>query len=366
MSRLFDLVRLNLTGRIGAGRLRKLLSACSETAGIFKLSPSRLQAICDIGPKTARRILDDKYRGWAATELRNVEKKGYRLVAFGDEDYPTLLAQTPDPPVVLYVRGLFETLGKTSIAIVGTRRCSRYGKEIARRIAGELAALGVTVTSGLALGIDGEAHRGALDASGRTVAVLGSGIDEIYPPEHAGLAREVEGSGAIVSEFPLGSKPRKENFPRRNRIISGLSRGVLVVEAPVRSGALITARTATDQGREVFAIPGRIDNPNASGCHSLIRDGAKLVESVKDILEEIAPQLAGRAAPSIETKSPEPALELSAEERAVYAVIEKDPLAIDTIIAESGLDASAAAGALLTLQLKQIIEKLPGNRYVRK
>ncbi len=366
MTRLFDLVRLNLPGCVGAGRLKKLLAACAGTEDVFRLSPQSLQEICNIGPRTAQKILDDKYRGWAATELKKVEKKGYRLIPFGDSQYPALLTETPDPPLVLYVRGDVQCLHSTAIAIVGTRRCSRYGRETARRIASELGALGLTVVSGLALGIDAEAHRGALDAGAKTIAVFGTGIDHIYPAEHDGLARQVEASGAIVSEFPLGTKPRKENFPRRNRVISGLSRGVLVVEAPVRSGALITARTATEQGREVFAIPGRADNPSAAGSHNLIRDGAKLTVSAKDILEEIAPQLADRALTSPAAPEAQPALDLTPEEKTVLQVLDKDPMALDTVIVESGLDAAAVTGVLLKLQLKQLVEKLPGSMYARK
>jgi DNA processing protein len=366
LSHIFDLVRLNLTGCVGAGRFRKLLAACPDTESIFTLGHQSLQEICNISARTARKILDDKYRGWAATELKKVEKTGCKLIAFGDSDYPALLTEIPDPPLVLYVRGQAESLNSTAIAIVGTRRASRYGRETARRIAGELAALGIVVVSGLALGIDGEAHRGALEAGGRTVAVLGTGVNEIYPSEHAGLSKEVEASGALVSEFPLGTKPRKENFPRRNRIISGLSRGVLVVEAPVRSGALITARTATEQGREVFAVPGRTDNPNAAGSHHLIRDGAKLTSGARDILEEIAPQLAEKVISAPPAPEAPPAFDLDPEERKVFEVLDRDPTPIDTIIAESGLEPSAVTGALLKLQLKQLVIQLPGSKFARK
>jgi DNA processing protein len=366
LSRLYDLVRLNLTGCIGAGRFQKLLAACGDTESIFKLSHTSIQEICSVSTRTARKILDDKYRGWAATELKKVEKNSYQLIAFRDTGYPVILAEIPDPPLVLYVRGQAEILHTTAIAIVGTRRCSRYGRETARRIAGELATLGIIVISGLALGIDGEAHRGTLEAGGRTVAVLGTGVDEIYPSEHASLAKEVEASGALVSEFPLGTKPRKENFPRRNRIISGLSRGVLVVEAPFRSGALITARTALEQGREVFAIPGRADNPNAAGPHSLIRDGAKLTSGAKDILEEIAPQLAQQTLSAPQAQESLPLFDLDPDEKKVYEVLDRDPTPVDTIITESGLEASIVAGVLLRLQLKQLVLQMPGNKFARK
>ncbi len=365
MSRLFDLVRLNLTGCVGAGRLQKLLSACGDIEEVFSLSHESIQQICGVGPKSAHKILDDKYRGWAATELKKVEKLGFALVPFGDERYPPLLSQIPDPPLVLYVRGRAESLSTPTVAIVGTRKCSRYGRETTRRIAGELVAVGITVVSGLALGIDGEAHEGALEAGGTTVAVLGSGVDEIYPPEHVRLAGRVEVAGAVVSEFPLGSKPRKENFPRRNRIISGLSLGVLVMEAPVRSGALITARTASEQGREVFAVPGRVDNPNASGCLALIKDGAKLTTSVKDIIEEIAPQLMNKLGDAQASEKPEAALDLTDEERKVLEVLDKDPVALDTVIVESGLEPSVVSGVLTRLQLRYLVEQSPGNRYAR-
>lgn len=366
MSRIFDLVRLNLTGRIGARRFRSLMEACETTSDIFRLSPEMLQKICAVGPKTAQRVLDPKYKGWAGKELDTVEKKGYSLVVLGEKEYPAILDEAPDPPLVLYVRGQSECLGKTAISIVGTRRCSRYGREIARSMAGELAALGITIVSGLALGIDGEAHEGALEAGGTTIAVLGSGIDEVYPSEHSKLAQRIESSGAVVSEFPLGSKPRKENFPRRNRVISGLAHGVLVVEAPLRSGALITARTAAEQGREVFAVPGRIDSAGARGCHGLIRDGAKLTQSVKDILEEIAPQLAPAVNDTAASPELEPPSGLTEEEEKIFKVLDRDPVPIDTVIVESGLAASAVTGALLKLQLMQLVDKLPGNRFARK
>jgi DNA processing protein len=366
LTELFDLVRLNLTGCIGAGRLRKLLSACGSAEEIFHLSHESIQQICAVGPKSAQRILDDKYRGWASTELKKVEKLGYRLIPHGDRLYPNLLAQIHDPPLVLYVRGQVEGLDMPSVAIVGTRKCSRYGREAARRIAGELAAVGITVVSGLALGIDGEAHEGALEAGGRTVAVLGCGVDDIYPPEHVKLAERIEPAGAVLSEFPLGSKPRKENFPRRNRIISGLSLGVLVAEAPVRSGALITARTATEQGREVFAIPGRIDNLNAAGCLALIKDGAKLTGSVNDIVEEIAPQLLEKLDGARTPDETGPGLDLNKEERKVLDVLDKDPTPLDTVIVESGLEPSVVSGVLTKLQLRHLVEQLPGSMYARK
>ena len=366
MSRLFDLVRLNLTGSVGAGRLKKLLKACNSTEKIFKLSTEKLCGICGVSARTASKILSDKYRGWATTEMKKSEKLGINLVAYGTPEYPSTLSEIHDPPAVLYVRGQIETLDTTAVAIVGTRRCTRYGRETAKRIAGELTAVGIVVTSGLALGIDTEAHTGTIEASGRTVAVLGTGVDAIYPSENIKLAEKIVKSGALVSEFPLGTKPRRENFPRRNRIISGLSRGVLVVEAPLRSGALITARTATEQGREVFAIPGRIDNPVAEGANSLISDGAKLTRSAAEILEEIAPQLVGRLFAPMSEKQDPVAVNLQEKEEIVYKVLEKDPVTLDTIVSETGLEPAEVSGALLKLQLKQLVEQLPGSRFSRK
>jgi len=288
-----------------------------------------------------------------------VARCGVRVITFLAEEYPKLLLEIPDPPPYLYVKG--ELRGsETAVAIVGSRRASTYGMHTTTRLASDLAGHGITVVSGMARGVDTAAHRGALSSGGRTIGVLGCGIDVIYPPENRRLFEEMASSGAIVSEFPLGTLPLAENFPRRNRIISGMSRGVLVVEAMEKSGSLITAQYALEQGREVFAIPGNINSGASRGTNRLIKDGAKLVEGVEDILEELPHRIGTAAAAGA---APAPDFALTPKEAAVYTLLAEAPRHIDDVIVKSGLTVGDVSAILLALELKGAVMQLPGKIF---
>ena len=276
--------------------------------------------------------------------------------------YPALLAQIADPPVVLLMEGDARLVDAPQLAIVGSRNASPTGRETAFALAGALAECGVTVTSGLAEGVDGAAHRGALAGNGTTVAVLGTGPDRVYPRQHLGLAGQIRKRGLLLSEQPVGAPPRSFNFPRRNRIISGLSLGVLVVEASTQSGSLITARLAGEQGREVFAVPGSINNPLARGCHALLRDGAKLVETVTDILEELPALWTGTGARP--ATAPEPPATGRATDP-VLASLGDDPASVDLLVARTGLTVAEVSTMLLKLQLDGLVTALPGGLFAR-
>jgi DNA processing protein len=304
---------------------------------------------------------------WTAIEkdLRWLENAGASLLPFTDPGYPALLGQISDPPMVLFLRGDRKRLGNPLLAMVGSRNPSTEGRRNAEEFAAYLARCGLGIVSGMALGIDAAGHRGALKAGGTTVAIWGTGLDKPYPPSHRELAEEIATCGLLVSEFLPGTPPLPHNFPRRNRIISGLSVGTLVVEAAQTSGSLITARLATEQGREVFAIPGSIHNPMARGCHRLIREGAKLVESAGDILEELAPLLKLepanianlQAAPVVEADDPEYKLLLNSMDHA--------PTSVDSLVERTGLTPDVVSSMLLMLELQGQVEATPGGHYSR-
>jgi len=311
---------------------------------------------------------------WPAVDadLAWLEADPRRHALFRDgPGYPVQLEDLPDPPPLLLVVGEPAALAPPQLAIVGSRNPSRGGRDTAHDFARHLAAAGLTITSGLAVGIDGAAHEGALAGGGQTVAVLGTGPDRVYPARHRDLAHAiVDGGGALVSEFPPGTPPLRHHFPRRNRLISGLSAGVLVVEAAVRSGSLITARLAGEQGREVFAIPGSIHNPLARGCHRLIREGAKLVEQASDVLEELAPQLRAAlagAGPEDSSQDAEKKEEtgLDAEYQRLLECVGHDPVAVDEVVERAGLTADVVSSMLLVLELQGHVASAPGNRYQR-
>jgi DNA processing protein len=309
----------------------------------------------------------------AAAELRWLERDGHHFVTWGSAQYPPLLAQLDDAPVGLFVRGDPAHLSVPQLAMVGSRNPTPAGRDNATSFAAHLARCGLGITSGLAVGIDEASHRGALDAGGTTLAVCGTGLDIDYPAANAGLAVEIAQRGALVSEFPLGTPAVKANFPRRNRIISGLSLGTLVVEAAVRSGSLITARLAAEQGREVFAIPGSIHNPMARGCHRLIRQGAKLVETADDIFSELRAALRGivlpepaEAAPKRPAAPPAAAPVLDKEYEILLDALGFEPASVDTLVTRTGLAADEVASMLLILELEGRIGACPGGLYVRR
>lgn len=358
-------MRLNLTGGVGSARLQALLTKFGSASEIFSASFGQLTAVEGIGEKTASSILSPHLTEKAEKELEIAEKEGVEIISFDSPRFPAFLSPIPDKPILLYVKGQIDSLSGVCIGVVGTRRPSHYGNTQAEKIARELATVGLTVVSGLALGIDTAAHSGAVSAGGKTIAVLPTGIDSVYPPENKKLAREIISSGALVSEFPFHTSVRRELFPRRNRIIAGLSRGLVVVEAPFGSGALISAQFAADYGREVFALPGRVDSFLCRGCHKLIKDGAKLIENADDILSEIAPQLLTERKAQGE-EEPLFAPDLSRTEKNVLSVIHLDPKNIDDIAEDCKLSASEVSSALLTLQLKKLVIQLPGNAFARR
>lgn len=285
---------------------------------------------------------------------------GVSLLPITDADYPHLLKETPDAPPLLFVQGGFIARDEMSVAIVGTRKCSPYGAHVARRLATDLARRGFTIVSGLASGIDAEAHRGALEGGGRTVAVMASGADITYPSSHKALRADVAGQGAVITEYALGTQPLRELFPSRNRIIAGLSLGTLVVEAPLKSGALITANVAAEYGREVLAIPGSIDSPVSHGCHDLIKNGARLVEVAEDVVEGLGIMLA--AAP---IERPRTDIQVSGDEQAVLAALSFQPRHVDEVTAEAQLPMARINAALMLLEMKGLVRRFPGNTYVR-
>jgi DNA processing protein len=299
----------------------------------------------------------------AEKEIIRAEKAGVKIVPFTDSMYPARLRMIPDPPPLLYLKGEIRGEDQKAVAVVGSRSTSDYGRRVARDLCRGLASLGFTVVSGMARGIDGTAHETSLNAGGRTIAVLGSGVDRVYPAEHDKLYHRIIDNGAVISEFPIGTRPLAFNFPARNRLISGLSLGVVVVEATEKSGSLITAALALEQGREVFAVPGEVGASRSRGAHRLIRQGAKLVETVDDIMEEIAPQLAvrgGQVASRSRLKLPE---NLTAEFQRIFNLFEERTLQIDEVIENSGYSPSRVSEILLELELQGYVRQLPGKRY---
>ncbi len=345
---------------IPARRAVALLEAFGSAEAIFAAGESELLAVEGISQRVAERLsapepdsLDE--------EIESLRERGVRLITLQDPDYPINLKQIYDPPVVLYVRGEFRESDRFAVAIVGSRRASVYGRSMAERIARDLARRGLLVVSGGARGIDSEAHKGALSAGGRTVAVLGCGIDVDYPPENAELFAKIESSGAVVSEFPPGAQPEAWRFPGRNRIISGLALGVLVIQAPSDSGALITSTYAAEHGRDVFALPGNVDDLRNEGCHALIRDGALLVTSADDVLEAL-----GFLVSEDSSKRAEVGMDsLSDVERKIVGILSLQPKHVDQVIQESELSVGEVTSALTMLEMNGIVKRVPGNAYVR-
>ncbi len=343
---------------VGNVTFRRLLEHFDTPERVLKASESELAGVRGINAAVVESIKNHDYRASAERECAAVEKAGVKVVDFLSGEYPKVLLEIPDPPPFLYVKGEAEREAP-AIAIVGSRRASTYGLMTTARLADELAGHGVTVVSGMARGIDTAAHRGALKNGGRSLGVLGCGIDVVYPPENRGLFEEMASHGWLVSEFPMATLPLAENFPRRNRIISGISRGVLVVEAMENSGSLITAQYALEQGREVFAVPGNVNSSSSRGTHRLIKEGAKLVERVEDILEEL-PQLRGKIGPS---RNGGEGFSLTPQEAGIYTLLAGSPLHIDDIIIKSALTVGEVSAILLRLELKGAIMQLPGKIF---
>ncbi|MBT0666258.1 DNA-processing protein DprA [Geobacter pelophilus] len=343
---------------VGNVTFRRLVAHFGSPKMVLESSAATLTASKTVSRAVAQAITSHNYRSFAEKEAAAVEKLGIKLITFQSELYPPLLLEIPDPPPYLYLKGSLEQC-EPAIAIVGSRSATSYGLQAANRLATELAEQGVTVVSGMARGIDTAAHKGALAGGGKSIGVLGCGIDVVYPAENRRLFDEMAESGALVSEFPLGTGPLANNFPRRNRIISGLSVGVLVVEAAARSGSLITAQFALEQGRDVFAIPGSITSGASRGTNSLIKQGAKLVETVSDILEEL-PSARGRQQIPFQ---PKPVL-LPGEE-AILSTLGEGPAHIDEIARKAGLTVQELSVILLRLELRGIVIQLPGKLFSR-
>jgi DNA processing protein len=347
-------LRLSLIPGLGGQSQRKLLSAFGLPPHIF--AQPRAQLAAHIGESLAALLLEHRADEEIETALRWLEDSAHRLLTLADPAYPLALLDTPDPPVLLYAQGNITLLQRPAVAIVGSRNATAAGRANAESFAAALSDAGLVIVSGLALGVDAAAHQGALRGRSGTIAVLGTGLDRVYPARNADLHAAIAESGLLLSEFPLGTPPTASNFPRRNRIISGLSRGVLVVEAALDSGSLITARQAGEQGRDLYAIPGSIHSPLSRGCHALIRQGAKLVESAQDILEELqfASILPAATPASADAVTPE-----------LLEHMGYDPCSIDALCARSGLTPESVSAMLLQLELAGRIAALPGGQYQR-
>jgi len=319
-----------------------------------------------VNEKVARAIKNFSHKDRVEKELSLMKRFQVSLVTLKDNNYPKNLAHIYDPPPFLYMKGKLKEEDKISIAIVGSRLSTNYGRSVAERISRELTKQGITIISGMARGIDSSAHKGALSANGRTIAVMGCGLDVMYPPENSKLYQQIVSKGAVVSEFPMSTPPEGSNFPTRNRIISGISLGVAIIEASSSSGSLITARLALEQGREVFAVPGMVNYATSKGTHRLIKDGAKLIENASDILDEILPQCSSPDNTSRANNLSEKLSDLSPEAKSIFKFLDKEPIHIDAVIKKSGLSIGLISSILLDLELKGIVEQSPGKMFAGK
>jgi len=347
-------IGLSLIPGLGVQSFCQLLRTFNDPAGIYTASFSQLRSV--VTEPVARLIAQGPDNQAAAPALEWLEQPGNQMVTLADADYPRTLLEIPDPPPLLYCKGQLPLLNAISIAVVGSRNASPQGEKNAEDFSQALSHQGYCIISGMALGIDGAAHRGALKGAGSTIAVVGTGMDIVYPARHRELAHQIAEQGLLISEFPLGTPSRAQNFPRRNRIISGLALGCLVVEANLQSGSLITARLAAEQGREVFAIPGSIHSPLSKGCHQLIKQGAKLVDNIQDIVDELGGALLASSGdtPEVVTQS-HPLLDCMGY----------DPITMDALVQLSGLTSDSLSAMLMVLELESKIASLPGGRYQR-
>ncbi len=347
---------------MGPVRLRKLLAAFGSPGRILIAREEELRNVDGVGQEVARSIASWESHVDVAGEIQRVEMAGATVLIQSDPGYPECLREIHDPPIVLYVLGEMSEGNRPSIGVVGTRKPTHYAAECAKKLSFQLAYSGITVVSGLARGVDTLAHQGALAAKGRTVAVIGSGLNRLYPPENRELAARIAAEGgAVISEFPMETSADKQTFPMRNRIISGLSFGLLVVEAGGRSGALISASQAVEQGRSIYAIPGRIDNPGAIGSNRLIQQGAKLVCSAEDILDDL--QILFRDRPKL--TPPPPPSSLNETESKVFSRMGSEEVTVDELVAKTGLLSHHLSSSLLALEMRGLVKQLPGSRFVK-
>ncbi len=365
MSPLEALVALNMLPKIGPVRVRRLLEAFGGPAAILAASAAQLKRVDGIGEETAGILRAWQDHADPAAEIREAAERGIAIVPQDDESYPAPLRDAYDPPLLLYVWGKIEARDRHAIGVVGSRRATHYGMQSAKKFSYQLAQAGFTIISGLARGIDTAAHEAAVAANGRTIAVIGSGLGKLYPPENMALAEKIaEGSGAVVSEFPLATAPDKQTFPMRNRIVAAWSRALLVVECPAWSGSLITANLASEYGKPVFAVPGPIDKPTSAGCNQLIRDGATLVADASHILDDLGELPFARKAAAADDLTSMP--ELPEEEAAVFAVLTSEELPVDRIIERSGLPAHVVTATLMKLEMRRLVRAFPGFRFARR
>ncbi len=369
-------IALNMTPGVGPRAATKLLERFGSASGVFDARRTELEAL-RLPPETIESIIKRQFDEKAGQELARVKALGGDILVLDDGTYPAYLREIADPPITLYVRGDWQAcFDQPGVAVIGSRMCSTYGENASEMLSRELASRGICIISGLARGIDTAAHKGAIRAGGRTIAVMGTGIDGVYPKENTRLVREIlDAGGAVVSQFPLGTPPLKDNFPYRNRIISGLSLGVLIVEATERSGSLITARLATEQNREVMAVPGNITSRNSVGTNYLIKAGAKLVQQWQDVVAELPSDVsAAILPPRVEdpdkVSDAQPTLapaDISAGERQVWDLLSADePVHIDILLESSGLSFGDLNAALVGLDLRDLIRVLPGKHYARR
>jgi DNA processing protein len=368
-----DLLTLQMTPGLGPQRIAALLERFLSPSAVLRASPEQLSDVPGVGTKIAAALRDPTPRREAAAEIERAARAGVRLLAQGSLGYPSWLASIPAAPPILFVRGDVAPADERAVALVGTRHPTSAGRRIAQQLGEGLARAGVVVVSGMARGIDGIAHRAALEAKGRTIAVLAGGLGRIYPPEHLSLADEITKSGAILTESPTDQEPLKGLFPARNRIISGLSKAVVIVQAGIDSGALITAEHAAEQGRPVLAVPGAIDDEQHAGCNKLIRDGAILCRHVGDVLEELdgVSAVASRAKQQVPSCPLAPAAPagpppgLDDVQKRVWDFLAAGPRAGDELAQHLGMGVAPLAGVLLTMEMRKAIRRLPGNRYER-
>ena len=356
-------IALNMLPKIGPVRVRRLLECFGSAQAILKASNNALTQVQGIGNETAKILT-----GWEnyidlSKELDEASSRDIKIVIESDDNYPSSLRNMYDPPLALYVWGTLSEMDKHSISMVGSRKTSNYGRETARKLALQLASAGFTIISGMARGIDTYSHEGAIAGNGRTIAVIGSGLGQIYPPENMALAEKIAGGyGAVVSEFPLNTTPDKKTFPMRNRIVAGWSNATLVVECPQWSGSMITANLATEMGKPIYAVPGPIDRPTSAGCNHLIRQGATLITKAEDILDDFS------TLPLFEIPQnapmPRTSMNLSEEEQNVFQHLSKEDISLDQLVSLTGLTMPQLLPALLKLEMKKCIKQLPGPRYV--
>lgn len=359
------LLRLNMISGIGIKTYRNLIEHLGSVKSILDCPKSKLEGIPGIGPKIADKIINGSKAADVDKEIRLAEKNNVKIVPFTSDEFPHNLKLIYDPPLVLYIKGNIIKSDTVALAVVGARRCSYYGLSQAERFAIQLAQAGFCVVSGMARGIDTGVHTGAIKGKGRTIAVLGCGLGSVYPRENKELAEKIASHGAVISELPMTTPPSNRNFPPRNRIISGLSLGVLVVESTLWSGSLITVKWALEQGKEVFAVPGNIDSNYSRGTNKLIKEGAKLVEDINDIVEELGPLAEAIYIKDNKKVEDIRSLSLNSQENKIFSLLSGTPKAIDEITTESGLPVSNVSSILMILEVKRLVKQLSGKRFVK-